>query len=66
MSLQTFLKKAVFLGWQLDFKAKGEFYVSCLCPIKYKAATIKADVEDIQLEIENREPRLSGIFKNWV
>jgi hypothetical protein len=42
MRLQTFLKKAVFLGWQLDFNAKGEFYVSCLCPIKYKAAVIKA------------------------
>jgi hypothetical protein len=42
MSLQTFLKKAVFLGWQLDFNAKGEFYVSCLRPIKYKATVIKA------------------------
>jgi len=42
MELQTFLKKAVFLGWQLDFNAKREFYVSCLCPIKYKAAVIKA------------------------
>jgi hypothetical protein len=42
MSLQTFLKKAVYFGWQLDFKAKIEFYVSCLCPIKYNATVIKA------------------------
>jgi hypothetical protein len=42
IDLQTFLKKVVFLGWQLDFTAKEEFYVSCLCPIKYKAAVIKA------------------------